>query len=81
MKKPLKEGSEYCKECNGTGQIPVESTTHGSFQFTCPMCHGDGQFDWIEKITGKKTYKLDFLKENEIGLGYLSHPDNIYLDN
>jgi len=21
---------------------------------TCPRCHGDGQFDWIEQVIGKR---------------------------
>jgi len=40
-----------CKECNGTGEIEV---TGVDYNYTCPVCKGDGKFDWIEAIVGKK---------------------------
>ena len=82
MKKPLGPGDHYCKHCNGTGKDPrtVNDNPWGAWE--CDYCNGEGKLDWIENVVGKKieTFDLGFFEDNDIGLGYLSHPDNIYLD-
>ena len=53
--KKLKKGSIYCGECDGKGSITASFNNYKSItSMTCPRCHGDGQFDWIEQVIGKR---------------------------
>jgi len=73
-KKSLKRGSIYCKECDGTGELNIKyNNNEGNFKITCPMCYGNGQFDWIEQVVGKKTHKLGFFPDKHINM----HPHTI----
>lgn len=44
----IKPGEVICDKCNGDLFINIKG-----FITLCPMCHGQGQLDWIENITGK----------------------------
>ena len=65
-----------CKHCNGKGvlekRIELEEIDNGRIWMTtkmCIRCHGTGELDWIENITGKKI--LDLM---DFQLKLQSHP-------
>ncbi len=86
-KKSLKEGSSYCKECDGTGHIKLEYSNKAygiDASITCPQCHGNGQFDWIEQVVGKnKTFKLGFFPDGDVNTMYpqtIRPPNTLFVD-
>jgi len=53
----LKPGDKICKECNGSGIInPEKRFDGGTIVAICSSCDGDGKFDWIEQVVGKKQF-------------------------
>lgn len=49
-----------CENCNGLGFLLNDfriSKNNNKFHKICPKCLGDGSFDWIENIVGKKDYR------------------------
>lgn len=50
-----KHGIEQCEECDGLGgrHDPKSNTL-----ILCPICHGEGYIDWIQKVTGKPKQHL-----------------------
>ena len=66
----LEEGEIICLECNGSGRQGFTiSHSKGSERLTinCQQCDGDGKFDWIENVLGKKNHgpiRIDNLTKN-----------------
>jgi len=73
-----------CNKCNGSGQQPVpykltflmpsvNKQMITKYTYTCKNCHGTGEVDWIENITGKKgDIDIDmYLKYSFEGVGYI----------
>lgn len=72
---PLKPGSKYCMVCHGFGILGYtqhyETIRTGYKQrriatfkepVICGECNGDGQFDWVEDVVGKRTSTIDNIK-------------------
>jgi len=52
-----------CKECNGKGTKLIREFK--LFE-TCKKCHGDGEFNWLDKILGKRTEFYDKCLRNNL---------------
>ncbi len=57
--KPFKQHHTKCNLCEGTGVVyyKKEDSTELNGEMSrrkCYKCKGEGQFDWIENIVGKK---------------------------
>jgi hypothetical protein len=83
----LKEGEYICKKCKGKKFIYKTYKFHmnnepiqtGGRKVSCKECNGTGKIDWVQNIVGKRDeMSLGFFPD-DIGLGYLSDPDNEYL--
>jgi DnaJ-class molecular chaperone len=58
----LKEGEEFCSECNGEGVIiskRIFTPSKKTHLLICKTCIGDGKVDWVEKATGKRKKEHD----------------------
>lgn len=66
----LKDDEIICTNCHGSGRQEFTiSHSKGSERFTinCQQCDGDGKFDWIENVLGKKNHgplRIDNLTKN-----------------
>lgn len=80
MKKSLKKGSSYCKECDGTGRVEltfeqaygISSGGSNLKNIVCTKCNGTGQFDWIEQVVGKKSKSIHLGFYPDDTAGYVS---------
>jgi len=58
-KKVLEVYEEICPECKGYGKVIIGANCNGGSHTEvsgyCPLCEGEGNIDWIDKI--KKSYK------------------------
>jgi hypothetical protein len=50
----IKDHEFICTRCNGTGRVDAWKAGDYTIEPHCPDCGGDGKFDWIERIMGKK---------------------------
>ena len=56
----INDDEVLCDKCNGLGYLLNEfriSKNNNKFHKVCPKCLGDGSFDWIENIVGKKDFR------------------------
>jgi hypothetical protein len=70
----LNPSDKICDECNGTGYIIAEKRTDGgTIAAICRVCDGDGKFDWVEIIVGKKPFVR---KRDKMIVSYYDPPSN-----
>ena len=61
----LKPGETFCPECKGSGKAEPWDSAGYTITPECPKCLGDGKFDWVQRIMGKKPRMFGHL-ESEI---------------
>jgi Zn ribbon nucleic-acid-binding protein len=61
----LNPGEILCPKCKGSGK--GKTWKSGDFEITpeCSKCLGDGKFDWIERVTGKRR-PFDYIEQEII---------------
>lgn len=70
----LNPSDKMCLTCNGSGIIPPsERKDGGTIAAICSDCDGDGKFDWVEQVVGKKKFNID---PNRTIVAYVEPPDN-----
>ncbi len=50
-----------CPKCEGLGWVDLSEDIKG----TCDKCHGDGIFDWIHEMVGKRRSTL-FIESKKV---------------